>query len=98
MDLQQEPLAYNPKDIKYGLIAVDPTEEDEMLTILHFCGYWNEPTQADADALRKELAEDPEFGLTDIAHRLIIFPAPDDILQHFISEIEEAGDEAENSL
>jgi hypothetical protein len=33
MDLQQEPLAYNPKDIKYGLIAVDPTEEDRMSTL-----------------------------------------------------------------
>lgn len=27
---------YNPKDIKYGLIAIDPTEEGEMKTILHF--------------------------------------------------------------
>jgi hypothetical protein len=89
MDLNKDHLAYNPNDIKYGLIVVDPTEEDEMLTILHFCGYWNEPTQADADALRQELAEDPEFGLTDIAHRLTIFPAPDDILQHFISDIDE---------
>jgi len=85
MDLQE----HEPKDIKYGLIAVDPTEDEEMLTILHFCGYWNEPTQTDADLLRKELTEDPEFGLTEIAHRLTIFPAPDDILQHFINEIEE---------
>ena len=79
----------NPKDIKYGLIAIDPTQEGDMMDILHFVGYWNEPTKADADSLREELISDEEFGLTEIAHRLDIFPAPDYIVRHYIENIAE---------
>jgi hypothetical protein len=81
----------NPKDIKYGLIAIDPTQEGDMMDILHFVGYWNEPTKADADSLREELISDGEFGLTEIAHRLAIFPAPDYIVKHYIENIAENG-------
>jgi len=35
----------NPKDIKYGLMVIDPVQEGEMMDILHFVGYWNEPTK-----------------------------------------------------
>lgn len=77
----------NPKDIKHGLIVVDPNQEGEMLDIIHFVGYWNKPTKVDADSLRKELMTDEEFGLTEIAHRLDILPAPDYIVQEYIKEI-----------
>jgi len=76
------------KDMKYGLIAIDPTQKGEMMDILHFVGYWNKPTKKDADLLREELMTDEEFGLTDIAHRLDILPAPDYIVKEFIKEIE----------
>ena len=79
----------DPKDIKFGLIAIDPEQEGEMVDVLHFCGYWNQPTLVDVENLRKELAEDPEFGLTDIAHRLDIIPAPDYIVQEFVQQIVE---------
>jgi len=79
---------YNPKDIKYGLIAIDPTEEGENKTILHFCGYWDEPKKEDAESLLEELKTDEEFGLTDIAHRLIIIPCPDELVKEFIKEIQ----------
>jgi hypothetical protein len=79
----------DPKDIKFGLIAIDPDQEGEMKDVLHFCGYWNQPTLVDVENLRKELAEDPEFGLTDIAHRLDIIPAPDYIVQEFVQQIVE---------
>lgn len=79
----------SPKDIKYGLIVVDPNQEGEMLDIIHFVGYWNKPTKVDADSLRKELMTDEEFGLTEIAHRLDILPAPDDIVQEFVKQIRE---------
>ena len=75
------------KDIKYGLMVIDPTQEGEMMDILHFVGYWNKPTKIDADSLREELMTDEEFGLTEIAHRLDILPAPDYIVQEFIKEI-----------
>jgi len=77
----------NPKDIKYGLMVVDPNQEGEMLDIIHFVGYWSKPNKADADSLRTELMTDEEFGLTEIAHRLDILPAPDYIVQEYIKEI-----------
>lgn len=79
----------NPKEIKYGLIAIDPLQKGEMIDILHFCGYWDRPTEIDAESLRKELSEDEEFGLTDIADRLEIFDAPDYIVQEYIKIIKE---------
>ena len=77
----------NPKDIKYGLIVIDPKREGEMMDILHFVGYWNKPTKNDANSLREELMEDEEFGLTEIAHRLDILPAPDYIVKEYVERI-----------
>jgi len=77
------------KDIKYGLIVVDPTQESEMMDILHFVGYWSEPTENDAKLLRKELMTDEEFGLTEIAHRLDILPAPDYIVKEYIKDLDD---------
>ncbi len=71
------------KDIKYGLMVIDPEQEGEMKDILHFVGYWEEPTKMDADLLREELMTDEEFGLTEIANRLNILPAPDYIVEEF---------------
>jgi hypothetical protein len=79
---------YNIKDIKYGLIAVDPTQEGDMKDILHFCGYWDKPSKEDAESLLEELKTDEGFGLTDIADRLVIIPAPEDIIEHYLSNIE----------
>ena len=78
----------DPKDIKYGLIAIDSTQEGEMLDVLHFCGYWNQPTKVDADSLLEELSTDSEFGLTEIAHRLKIMVAPDWLVAEYIKDIE----------
>ena len=76
------------KDMKYGLIVIDPTQKGEMMDILHFAGYWDKPTKKDADLLREELMTDEEFGLTEIAHRLDILPAPDYIVEEFKKELE----------
>ena len=78
---------HNIKNIKYGLMVIDPTQEGEMMDILHFVGYWNKPTKINADSLREELMTDEEFGLTEIAHRLDILPAPDYIVKAFIKGI-----------
>lgn len=80
----------NPKDIKYGLIVIDPTQEGEMMDIIHFVGYWDEPTKKDAEYLREELMTDESFGLSEIAHRLDILPAPDYIVQEYVKEIIES--------
>ena len=87
---------YRPKDIKYGLIAIDPNEEGEAKTILHFCGYWNEPGESDAESLLDELKKDEEFGLTEIADRLIIIRAPEEIVQEYVNEIIEDEQTREN--
>jgi hypothetical protein len=79
----------DPKNIKFGLIAIDPEQEGDMKDVLHFCGYWNQPTLVEAEDLKRELAEDPEFGLINIAHRLEIIPAPDDIMEMIIKDITE---------
>jgi hypothetical protein len=78
---------FNPKDIKYGLIVIDSTQEGEMFDILHFCGYWNQPKKVDADSLLEELSTDPEFGLTEIADRLEIRIAPDWLVAEYINKI-----------
>jgi hypothetical protein len=72
---------------KYGLMVIDPTQESEMMDILHFVGYWEEPKKSDADSLREELLTDEEFGLTEIAHRLDILPAPDYIVDEYKKEV-----------
>ncbi len=77
----------DPMDIKFGLIAIDPEQEGEMLDVLHFCGYWEQPTLIEVESLRKELVDNPEFGLSEIAHRLDIIPAPDYLVQEFANQI-----------
>jgi hypothetical protein len=72
------------KDIRYGLMVIDPEQEGEMKDILHFVGYWKEPNKNDASQLREELMTDEEFGLTEIASRLVILPAPEYIIKEFI--------------
>lgn len=85
--------SHNPKEITHGLIAVDPEQEGEMMEILHFVGYWTEPGKKDADSMREELMTDEEFGLTEIAHRLEILPAPQDIVEEYRRMIKDSGDE-----
>jgi hypothetical protein len=80
---------HNPRDIRYGLMVVDPNQEGDMLGILHFAGYWEEPTQTDVDNLRKELSEDKSFGLTLLIDQLEILPAPDYIVQQAVKDIME---------
>jgi hypothetical protein len=75
------------KDIKYGLVALDPLEEGDSKTVLHFVGYWSKPEQFDADALKTELMTNEQFGLTEIAHRLEILPAPDYIVEEYVKEV-----------
>jgi hypothetical protein len=48
------------KDLKYGLIVLDPNQEGKFKNILHFVGYWEEPTKEDAAHLHEELNTDVE--------------------------------------
>jgi hypothetical protein len=87
--MNKEPENYNPKNIKYGLIAIDPEEKGEEKTILHFCGYWEIPKQSDVDSLREEFKNDSEFGLQEIADRLDIVLADENIMETYRNMIKE---------
>lgn len=72
------------KDIKYGLIAIDTNQEgEEFLDILHFCGYEEEPTENEVIDLYRELSEDEEWGLTEMMDRILIIPAPQEIVESY---------------
>jgi hypothetical protein len=66
-------------NIKYGLVVLDPKTRE----ILHFCGYENEPTEADMESLRDELRYDPEFGLQAVAGRIIIQRAGKKVVERY---------------
>jgi hypothetical protein len=80
---------YSVRDIKYGLVAVDLTQEGDMKTVLHFCGYWNEPGENEGYSLLEELRTNETFGLTEIADRLTIMAAPDDLVQEYVKQLTE---------
>jgi len=81
--------------INYGLIAVlpDPSGKEEELEILHFCGYESEPNQKDIEYLHEELKTDEEFGLVEVADRLVIIPASKDIVEIYRNMIYKNKDE-----
>lgn len=59
------------KDCTHGIIVFDTESDDgETIEMVHWVGYWEQPTKEDFKELKKELAEDNQFGLVDIAHRL----------------------------
>jgi hypothetical protein len=74
--------------LRYGLIVVDdePDENGEH-PIVHFVGFHNEPTSNDARHVMDEISSSDEFGLKEIAHRLSIFPAPEDIVEFYRTSI-----------
>ena len=77
----------NIEDCTHGIIVFDPESEDgEMVEMVHFVGYWQEPDKEDFESLEKELAEDDQFGLVDIAHRLEYVPCNGDELRYILSD------------
>lgn len=60
------------QDITHGLVAVQRNSKKNKIYVLHFCGYFEEPSAADYESLRKELEEDEELGLVGQEFELII--------------------------
>jgi len=72
------------KKFTHGIIAVDPQNEvDEEVAVVHFIGLWKEPTEAEFIAYKKEMLTNPEYGLVDIADRIVVLPAPPDIVEKY---------------
>ena len=78
---------YNVRDIKYGLVAIDPTQEGDMKTVLHFCGYIEQPGENELRSLMNELKTNKTFGLTEIADRLDFLAAPDDLIEEYVRQL-----------
>lgn len=78
-------------DVKYGIVAINP-ENDE---IVHFCGYVTPPTPETFVELKKEIRNDPEFGLEDVVDDLIFREANNDELNMFKEVIQEFEDNDE---
>ena len=83
---------------KYGIIAVNPNKPDEndTLEILHFVGYWNEPTEDDVLGLWEELKNTDEFGLQDQIDEIELIPAPQEIVEMYNTMVD--WDEMENEM
>ena len=73
------------KEFTHGLMVIVPPN----LNVVHFVGFWEEPTVRDAMNLREELTNDPEFGLQDVIDKLVILPATDEVLKYYNDEIKE---------
>ena len=68
------------QDITHGIVAVRKDIKKNEIYVLHFCGYFEEPSLADYESLDKELREDPEFRLTDGDFELM--PATEEMINH----------------
>ena len=66
-------------------MVIDPNEvtEDDSYTIVHFVGYWEKPTDADADHIKEELRNDPEFGMGDKVDELRFYPATPGCIEYY---------------
>ena len=78
---------YNVRDIKYGLVAIDPTQEGDMKTVLHFCGYIEQPGENELRSFMNELKTNKTFGLTEIADRLDYLAAPEDLIEMYVQQL-----------
>lgn len=67
----------------HGLVVIDPEHDTpEQRSVIHFVGFWTEPTEEDITELKNELKTSDEFGLQEIADTLLIEPAAQDIIDY----------------
>ena len=72
------------KKFTHGIIAVDPQNEvDDEVAVVHFIGLWEEPTKEAFEQYKKEMLTSPEYGLVDIADRIVVLPAPPEIVEKY---------------
>ena len=77
------------QDITHGIVAVRKDDTKNEIHVLHFCGYFEEPSAAAYDDLRRELEEDPEFGLTGQEFELVA--ATQEMIDHVKNSANEEG-------
>ena len=78
----------NIEDCTHGIIVFDPESQDEEgIEMVHWVGYWDKPDKEDFEDLKKELAEDNQFGLVDIADRLEYIGCSGDDLREILKNV-----------
>ena len=74
-------------EFNHGIIAYVPHPTDpEKVSVVHFCGFVDEPGEEEFKHLYVELKTDPEFGLLDIDFDLCLAPA--DLVKTFKAQAE----------
>lgn len=68
----------------HGIMVTNPDEpfDDGSIPVVHFVGYWSEPSSEDVLGLIDELHTDKEFGLTEIADTLDYLPATQEVIEY----------------
>ena len=67
--------------INYGLVAAVQIDRFHV-EIVHFCGYEQEPTDVEIQALEEELQTDPQFDLVG-RDDYIIVPTTEDMVDFY---------------
>lgn len=72
--------------INFGIVAA-VVADDNNIEVVHFCGYENEPKEADWDNLKHELETDPEFDCIGRAD-LIYLPATQEMIDFYVQKVD----------
>lgn len=76
----------------HGIMVIDTTDvnDDGDPRIIHFVGYWSEPTLETVEHLREEFLTDESHGLKELEEAggiLEYYPAPQDIIDFYWDEV-----------
>lgn len=67
----------------HGLVVIDPANDtSEQRAVIHFVGFWTEPSEEDIAELKNELKTSEEFGLQEIADTLLIESADQTVVDY----------------
>jgi len=71
----------------HGIMVIDPKNpnDDGSVPVIHFVGYWEEPSDNDVYGLYNEFKTDEDLGLVDKIDELEMVKATPDVLEHFNS-------------
>lgn len=78
----------------HGIMVIDHSvkHEDKHLSVVHFVGFWDEPSDVDYKTIETEVKTNPEFGLIEVAEHLELRAASPDALDFFNQNVHEHED------
>jgi len=79
----------------HGIMVINPkdVQEGEDYPVLHFVGYWNEPSEADIYELMNEFRDDETLGLKDTLNDIELLPATPECLKFYNDMLEKENQE-----